>query len=82
VIGRISFAGIIVVLAGTQAGFAQAALNDTDEGEETITLSEDNAPYVFRNASGGEVTFYGQFNPTWWTTATGTRGWASASSSR
>ena len=34
-------------------------------GEETITLPEDDVPFVFRNASGGEVTFYGQFNPTW-----------------
>jgi hypothetical protein len=65
VIGRIGFAGIIFVLAGAGTGLAQTTLNDTDEGEETITLPEDNAPYVFRNAAGGEVVFYGQFNPTW-----------------
>jgi hypothetical protein len=31
-----------------------ATLTETDEGEEIITLPKDNAPYVFRNASGAK----------------------------
>jgi hypothetical protein len=59
-----------LLLAAALASFpghswAQTVLDPDDEGEETITLPADNAPYVFRNASGAEVTFYGQFNPTW-----------------
>jgi hypothetical protein len=51
--------------ASAAGGWAQEVLDPDDVGEETITLPEDDAPFVFRNASGGEVTFYGQFNPTW-----------------
>jgi hypothetical protein len=62
-LGRILLSTAIVAAAG--AGWAQDVLDTDDVGEETITLPEDNAPFVFRSASGSEVTFYGQFNPTW-----------------
>lgn len=59
-----------IFLAATLAScpgysWSQAVLDPDDKGEETITIPADGAPYVFRNASGAEVTFYGQFNPTW-----------------
>jgi hypothetical protein len=55
-----------VLLCVASAGWAQTeTLTDTGEGEETITLPADNERFVFRNQSGGEVTFYGQFNPTY-----------------
>jgi hypothetical protein len=57
-------AGLFLCLA--QAAWSQTIpLDDADEGEETITLPDDGQRLVFRNRSGGEVTFYGQFNPTW-----------------
>lgn len=62
-IARVFFAGLVVLICGT--GQAQTLLDADDAGEETITLPEDDAPFVFRSASGAEVTFYGQFNPTW-----------------
>jgi hypothetical protein len=63
VIARVFFAGLVVLICG--AGQAQTLLDADDAGEETITLPEDDVPFVFRSASGAEVTFYGQFNPTW-----------------
>jgi hypothetical protein len=54
-----------VFLLMSSAAWSQTVLDVDDEGEETITLPADNTPYVFRSSSGGEVTFYGQFNPTW-----------------
>ncbi len=68
-LGRFMLSCAIIAAAG--GAWAQAVLDPDDEGEETITLPEDNAPFTFRNASGAEVIFY----------ATGTRGWASGSSS-
>ncbi len=63
-LARIFLTGAIIA-ASAAGGWAQEVLDPDDVGEETITLPEDDAPFVFRNASGGEVTFYGQFNPTW-----------------
>ena len=37
---------------GGLAAWAQAVLDPDDVGEETITLPEDNAPFVFRNGFG------------------------------
>ena len=63
-LGVTLLAGALLCLAG--AGWAQTiTLDDADDGEETITLPDDGQRLVFRNRSGGEVTFYGQFNPTW-----------------
>jgi hypothetical protein len=53
-------------MSAAGSAWAQTDLLDPDDvGEETITLSEDDAPFVFRSATGAEVIFYGQFNPTW-----------------
>jgi hypothetical protein len=62
-LGRLVLSGLLACAAS--AGIAQTVLDPDDVGEETITLPEDDVPFVFRNASGGSVTFYGQFNPTW-----------------
>jgi hypothetical protein len=64
VLARIFLTGAVLA-ASAAGGWAQELLDPDDVGEETITLPEDDVPFVFRNASGGEVTFYGQFNPTW-----------------
>ncbi len=64
-IARVCLAGVAVLLFGAGSGQAQTLLDTDDVGEETITLPEDDVPFVFRSASGSEVTFYGQFNPTW-----------------
>jgi hypothetical protein len=53
------------VAASATGGLAQTVLDPEDVGEEIITLPENNEPFTFRNASGGSVTFYGQFNPTY-----------------
>ncbi|MGI1660628.1 porin [Palleronia sp. KMU-117] len=61
---RLLFTGSMLLAAG--AGLAQTSvLSEADEGEETITLPEDGERFVFRNRSGGDVTFYGQFTPTY-----------------
>ena len=63
-LGRLLLSGAIVAVSAT-SGWSQAVLDIDDVGEETITLPEDDVPFVFRSATGSEVTFYGQFNPTW-----------------
>ena len=55
----------LLAAASATGGFAQTLLDPDDVGEEAITLPEDDVPFVFTNASGGSVTFYGQFNPTY-----------------
>jgi hypothetical protein len=55
----------VALMSSATCGWSQTVLDSDDVGEETITLPEDDVPFVFRSASGGSVTFYGQFNPTW-----------------
>jgi hypothetical protein len=54
------------MLLAAGAGLAQTSvLSEDDTGEEIITLPDDGERFVFRNQSGGSVTFYGQFTPTY-----------------
>ncbi len=62
--GCVFLGGALLCTAGT--GWAQTeTLSETDEGEETITLPDEDQRLVFRSQSGGEIIFYGQFNPTY-----------------
>ena len=51
------------LLAGSGAWAQTITLNETDEGEEIITLPKDGETLSYSYPSGGVFTFYGQFNP-------------------
>lgn len=60
----------LVASAGGRSAGAETLTEDQtvpEVGEEIITLpeGEDGERFVFRNQSGGKITFYGQFNPTY-----------------
>jgi hypothetical protein len=62
--------GTFVATAGGRSAGAETLTEDQtvpEVGEEIITLpeGEDGERFVFRNQSGGKITFYGQFNPTY-----------------
>ncbi|MCX7288299.1 MAG: porin [Rhodobacterales bacterium] len=65
-IGRTFLSGAITaaaLVAGTGVWAQPVTLNDTDEGEEIITLPKDGEKLTYGYPSGGTFTVYGQFNP-------------------
>jgi hypothetical protein len=57
--------GAMVVLGPGAAVAEPLTLNETDEGEEVITLPPEDKQLKYGSAPGTELTFYGQFNPTY-----------------
>jgi hypothetical protein len=59
-IGRAYLTGAVILAAG--GAWAETyPLTEVEEPEESVTIPEDTG-LVFRNQSGGSVTFYGQLN--------------------